>query len=210
MTSRGVLTLAVVLLLVTAGCLGSVSGSTDGDAPAAQADATDVPTLSASGTGEVSADPDRALVRFAVVAEADTAEAARELAAQRADGVRDALADAGVGEEDLRATQFSLSARYDYGERERELVGYGTPKYLSHVPATRADLALNVFQLSDESPASMTRTQHCVCAWAVSGYVSSPNVDKLPKNSPGVSTSSSTSFPLIAWRSNFTWPAATT
>ena len=33
----------------------------------------------------------------------------------------------------------------------RELVGYGVPKFLQHVDATRADLALNVFEVCDEA-----------------------------------------------------------
>jgi len=39
---------------------------------------------------------------------------------------------------------------------ERELVVYGEPKYLSHAPITRLELALNVFQIIDESPNGMT------------------------------------------------------
>ncbi|OPZ27672.1 MAG: alpha-mannosidase [Lentisphaerae bacterium ADurb.BinA184] len=38
----------------------------------------------------------------------------------------------------------------------RELVGYGVPKTLSHVPVTRKELALNVFQIIDESPNPMS------------------------------------------------------
>lgn len=38
----------------------------------------------------------------------------------------------------------------------RDLVGYGVPKHLSHVPVTRCDLGLNVFQIIDESPNSMS------------------------------------------------------
>jgi alpha-mannosidase len=38
---------------------------------------------------------------------------------------------------------------------ERELVGYGVPKHLSHAPVTRLDLGLNVFQVIDESPNRM-------------------------------------------------------
>ncbi|HYE08513.1 MAG TPA: glycoside hydrolase family 38 C-terminal domain-containing protein, partial [Planctomycetota bacterium] len=39
---------------------------------------------------------------------------------------------------------------------DRELVAYGVPKTLSHMPTTRADLALNVFTLVDESPNAMS------------------------------------------------------
>jgi alpha-mannosidase len=38
----------------------------------------------------------------------------------------------------------------------RELVAYGVPIPLTHVPTTRTDLALNVFEVLDESPNSMS------------------------------------------------------
>lgn len=125
MTPRIVTSVAVALLLLTAGCLGAASGSSGGTPAVAPSDHGEaVPTLSVSGTGSVTADPDSAVVRFAVVVTADTASAVRELAAQRADGVREALAAAGVADEDLHTTAFSLSPRYDHGREERRLVGY--------------------------------------------------------------------------------------
>lgn len=39
---------------------------------------------------------------------------------------------------------------------DRELVGYGVPKTLSHVPVTRQDMALNVFTVLDEAPNLMS------------------------------------------------------
>lgn len=39
---------------------------------------------------------------------------------------------------------------------QRELVGYGLPRPMSYAGATRSDLALNVFQIIDESPNGMT------------------------------------------------------
>ena len=39
---------------------------------------------------------------------------------------------------------------------QREFVAYGVPKHLSHTPATRSDMALNLFQIIDESPNGMT------------------------------------------------------
>lgn len=38
----------------------------------------------------------------------------------------------------------------------QEMVGYGVPKYLSHTPVSRLDLAMNVFQVIDESPNGMS------------------------------------------------------
>jgi alpha-mannosidase len=47
---------------------------------------------------------------------------------------------------------------------DREFVGYGVDKHLQHVHSTRADLALNVFQVLDESPNAMS-------AWLINDIV---------------------------------------
>ena len=47
---------------------------------------------------------------------------------------------------------------------DRELVCHGMPKYLSHVPNSRADLALNVFHLIDEAPNLMS-------AWLINDHL---------------------------------------
>ncbi len=46
----------------------------------------------------------------------------------------------------------------------RDIVNYGVPKHLSHVPNSRADLALNVFTVIDEAPNRMT-------AWLISDHL---------------------------------------
>ncbi len=51
----------------------------------------------------------------------------------------------------------------------RELVGYGVPKTLTHIPTTRADLALNVFQILDEAPNTMS-------AWLVNEILREENL----------------------------------
>jgi len=52
---------------------------------------------------------------------------------------------------------------------KRELVGYGVPKHLTHVPTTRTDLALNVFQVIDEAPNAMS-------AWLINDNLKEENL----------------------------------
>ena len=52
---------------------------------------------------------------------------------------------------------------------KRELVAYGVPKHLTHAPSTRTDLALNVFQVIDESPNGMP-------AWLIADIVKEENL----------------------------------
>jgi len=52
---------------------------------------------------------------------------------------------------------------------KREMVGYGVPKHLTHVPSTRCELALNVFQLIDEAPNAMP-------AWLINDHLKQENL----------------------------------
>jgi alpha-mannosidase len=57
----------------------------------------------------------------------------------------------------------AVGAYYDK-QLGKEFIGYGVPKYLSHVPSARMDLAMNVFQVVDESPNGMS-------AWLINDVV---------------------------------------
>lgn len=81
-------------------------------------------TVSVSGVGQVSVDPDLAIVTVAVQGRADTAEAAREAVARDAQRMREALRQMGVPDEDVRTTYYYLSPRYDYDRDREELIGY--------------------------------------------------------------------------------------
>jgi uncharacterized protein YggE len=80
-------------------------------------------TVTVSGKGTARAAPDEATVRFGVVTEAETPEAARE---QNAEAAANALNTARelVPEENVRLETLRLQPRYDYSDDERELVGY--------------------------------------------------------------------------------------
>lgn len=86
--------------------------------------AGDPGTIAVSGTGEVSADPDLAVVMVTVQARADTADAAREQVATDAARMRDAIRDLGIDDADVRTTYYQVSPRYDYTDNRQELVGY--------------------------------------------------------------------------------------
>ena len=82
-------------------------------------------TISVSGEGTARATPDEATVRFGIVTEAETAEAARE---QNAEASKNALNAARelVPEENVRLETLRLHPRYEYDRDndERRLVGY--------------------------------------------------------------------------------------
>ncbi len=81
-------------------------------------------TISVSGTGEVRAAPDTATLNLGVEARADTVAEARADAARAADAVIAALRDGGVAEADIRTTNFSINAIYDYRDDRPRIDGY--------------------------------------------------------------------------------------
>ena len=52
---------------------------------------------------------------------------------------------------------------------EKEFVPYGVPKHLTHIPTTRADLSMNVFQVLDEAPNAMS-------AWLINDILKEENL----------------------------------
>ncbi|MFC7155672.1 SIMPL domain-containing protein [Halomarina halobia] len=121
MRSRTKVTLAgaLALLLVTAGCLGTAAPGADAPPSENERDAVTV-----TGTGTVEAAPDRAELHLAVVGTADSADEARERAAEAAARMRDALRAAGIPDDAVETVGYSLGAEYDRGGERREVVGH--------------------------------------------------------------------------------------
>lgn len=134
MTSRQLLlVIAVVALTLTAGCLGvptasespnSAAGSPEMVSTSATTGSSEAATISVSATGEVTTDPDLAVVSLAVERTEETADAAREAVASDVGTMRTALREAGVAQDQVRTVSFSIFPEYDYSVRRPELVGY--------------------------------------------------------------------------------------
>lgn len=114
--------IALAGLLLLAGCSAApIDNAAAATEPGADGEET---TIVTTGTGSVAAQPDTAVLWLAVVATGDTAETAREDAAQRTDALLDALSDAGVADDAVTTAGYSLTAQYDYSGDERDVVGY--------------------------------------------------------------------------------------
>lgn len=72
-------------------------------------------TLMVQGNGEVSLQPDMAIVSIGVSTESDSAEEALTSNSQRAQKVIQVLKNKGVDEEDIRTTNFSISPQQEWG-----------------------------------------------------------------------------------------------
>jgi len=80
--------------------------------------------LSVSGTGEVFAKPDIAVVTLGVQAEAKTVANAQQQANQAMSAVMSALTANGIADKDVRTTSFSIQPVWNYTENQRVLEGY--------------------------------------------------------------------------------------
>lgn len=98
--------LALVLLVVTAGCTGFVGNTTPGHGADAGGSG---PTVTVGATGQVSAEPDQAVVRVAVVETATDPNTARTRLAENVSAMRAALREMGIADDQVRTVHFDIS-----------------------------------------------------------------------------------------------------
>jgi len=168
MQRRTIAPILLVGLVLLAGCLSApLQATTDGGTD--ETSATNATTISATGTGEVTADADLAVVSIGVTTTADSADDARGTVADDVAAVRAALTDAGVADDAIQTTGFNIYPEYDYSGQERDLLGYRATHTLRvEVAPDRAgeviDLAVGAgaseirgvaFTLSDERRAEL-------------------------------------------------------
>ncbi|NEU58911.1 SIMPL domain-containing protein [Halorussus sp. MSC15.2] len=121
---KGVLaTVGVALLLVTAGCVGSVAPTADASAQTQQPDRGGK-TIGVSATGQAAATPDQAVVRVAVVASDDDANVVRERLAENVTRMREALKRAGVADDQIRTVAYNIEQEYREEGGERRPAGF--------------------------------------------------------------------------------------
>jgi hypothetical protein len=148
--------LALAALVLVAGCAAPFAVGADGEdrpdpvvrqvsADAGERAPPAGPTIAVSATGRASADPDLAVVRVSVTAEAASADAARSTVAADAERMRTALRDAGVPDDAVRTVSYAIAPRYDYGGDERSVVGYrAVHAYAVEVAPDRAGSVVDV------------------------------------------------------------------
>lgn len=107
--------LAVVALVLLAGCAGfATTGSTDGSSDSATDPAR---TIEIVATGDATADPDRATVRVSVQATGSDAEAVREELASDDEALLAALRNWGLADEQIRTVRYDVRETRDSREK---------------------------------------------------------------------------------------------
>jgi uncharacterized protein YggE len=84
-------------------------------------------TITVSGTGEIYAKPDLAVINFSVVTETKTVAEAMAENTKKMNAVIDSIKNQGVEEKDLKTTSFNISPRYEYKKVEAEIEIYPYP-----------------------------------------------------------------------------------
>jgi hypothetical protein len=128
---RTIAVLAVALLAATAGCSAlvgtsnptsndpqDVSGPADGGGTGR--------TVAVGAGGQVSAAPDRAIVRVAVTARADSVETVRSRLAENASRMREALREAGLSPDQITSARYDIGRNYEHEDRP------SAPKFEGH------------------------------------------------------------------------------
>jgi len=80
--------------------------------------------ITVSGTGEVYAKPDLALINFSVVSEAKTVNEATSDNTEKMNAAIDFVKETGVEEKDLKTISFNVYPRYEYRKVEMEIYPY--------------------------------------------------------------------------------------
>lgn len=123
----GFAALLVATALIAAGCSDStVVGSKQ-----------DVPSITARGVGMVSGVPDTVVIVLGVETEAPQASEALSRNNQSSAAVMQELTDAGVAEEDIQTSQFSIHPRYD--DEGRTITGYMVTNLITARVGTDSD-----------------------------------------------------------------------
>ncbi|SFG61654.1 hypothetical protein SAMN04488063_2592 [Halopelagius inordinatus] len=114
-----VVPIALAALVLLSGCLAPLQAGGGSDAGA-----SDPATISATGSGEVTAEADLAVVSVSVTATADSADAARQQVATDAEQMRQALRDAGIADDAVETVAYRVNPEYDHSGDSRDIVGY--------------------------------------------------------------------------------------
>jgi len=80
--------------------------------------------ITVSGTGEIYAKPDLALVNFSVVTEKKTVAEAMTENTKKMNAIIEKMKEQGVEEKDLKTTSFNIYPRYEYRKSEAEIEIY--------------------------------------------------------------------------------------
>lgn len=134
------MTSGVGLALTTADSSTAENSEMAGETAAVSAHGNNA-SIQVTASGDISAAPDKAVLRLAVVSTADSADAARAQVAEDAANLRSALEDMGVADDEVQTAYFDISAIHEETRNGTEIAGYRAAHgFEVHVEVDSADL----------------------------------------------------------------------
>ena len=118
---KRIITVAIIgaLALVVAACTPTVTVEDSGATVEGASTG-----IAVSGTGKIAGTPDTLTISFGVTVLADSVTTAVAGAAESADAVIATLTKAGIAEQDIQTTNYSIFPQYDYRNDTQTLIGY--------------------------------------------------------------------------------------
>ncbi len=129
-TYVSLLSLAVLVIVAGTASAYFVQSSSTGTVSTAGGDEIQIHTINVAGTGTVTASPDKAVVYLGVQTQSIDATAAQQENAEKMDRIIAALKDAGITEDDMETSGYSMyplrsyEALRSYEEEEPKITGY--------------------------------------------------------------------------------------
>lgn len=120
-TYTGLIVVALLVIIVGAATMYLIASSSAGRA---QAGGILPDTISVSGTGTVTMDPDEVLIYLGVQTQSASVLTAQQENAQKMDKIIKAIKDAGIAPEDIETTSYSMYPLRDYEKAGQPITGY--------------------------------------------------------------------------------------
>ncbi len=118
--------MVLIALVVIAGTASAyfVQSSTAGTVTTASGDEIQVNTINVGGTGTISMSPDEAIVYLGVQTQSTDAVIAQQENARKMESIIQALKDAGIAEDDMETSGYSIYPMRSYEKPEPTITGY--------------------------------------------------------------------------------------
>lgn len=116
--------IAVVVMVAGSASAYFVQSTSTGAVSTTGGDGTIINTINVAATGTVTVSPDEAVVYLGVQTQSADATAAQQENAEQMDSIIDALKDAGISEDDMETSGYSIYPLRNYETKEPTITGY--------------------------------------------------------------------------------------
>lgn len=151
--SRGLLSVAGVLIAVALVAAVAISAWDHDDSRATAAETDTTRSINVSGEGRVSMTPDVAVINLGVTIRDPQLATAQSNATTAMNAIRAALKNAGVADKDIQTSQYSVYVEQDYNQPSQPIIGYNVNQMVT-AKVRQIDKAGEVIQTAVDAGAN--------------------------------------------------------